>query len=403
MSITFEKAANSGTDQHLCGTFISTLTGNAPVIGTGTLSQLSGPSLATFANPSNPTTTATVTAYGTYEFNWRIENGGFCSSDDPITVVYNPVGQVNLISGQVLCNNGATTAISLSSANGSTIFNWVNSAPGIGLALSGSGDIASFTATNVTNAPVVANIVVTPYFTDGVVNCPGPTKSFPITVNTTAQVNQPTDLVICAGSPSGAINFTTANAPGTTTYSWTNSDATIGLAGSGTGNIASFNAVNAGITPVTATIIVIPKYNNGSVDCSGLSKTFTITVNPKGQVTKPSDLTLCHNGTGTVSFSTINANGATTYSWTNSNTAIGLAGSGTGNSISFTGTNAGTSPITGTITVTPTFSNGGTNCPGTPEIFVITVNPTAQVNQLVVYTFCNGLPAAVPFTTNNSG
>ncbi len=399
----FEVGANAGADQHLCNTFTANLAGNTPVSGTGTWSLISGPGAAGFGPDENtPVATVTVGAYGLYVFRWRIDNGVFCTSADDISVTFNPSGQMAQPPNQVLCNGGATAAVNFTSANGSTLFTWTNSAPAIGIPATGSGDILSFTAENLTTAPIVASIVVTPNFSDGVVNCPGPTKTFTIIVNPTAQVNQPANLVLCAGSPSGAINFTTANSPGTTTYSWDNDNNTIGLGDSGTGNIPSFNAINAGIAPVTATITVTPLYNNGSVDCTGPSKTFTITVNPKGQINVLDDIALCHNEAAAISFTTNNANGTTTYSWTNSNPAIGLVASGTGDNISFTATNAGTSPIAGTITVTPTFSNGGTSCPGTAESFVVTVNPTAQVNQPVNYTFCNGLAGAVAFTTNNT-
>ncbi len=40
-------------------------------------------------------------------------------------------------------------------------------------------------------APVVATIVVTPHFENGSVTCDGPTKIFTITVNPSAEVNQP--------------------------------------------------------------------------------------------------------------------------------------------------------------------------------------------------------------------
>ena len=59
-----------------------------------------------------------------------------------------------------------------------------------------------------------------------------------------------------------------------------------------------------------------------------------------------------------------------TIAWTNSNTSIGLTSSGNGNMPSFTATNNGTTPITATITVTPTLS-----CTGTPKTFTIKVNP----------------------------
>jgi hypothetical protein len=87
----------------------------------------------------------------------------------------------------------------------------------------------------------------------------------------------------------------------------------------------------------------------------------------------------------------------TTYTWTNSNTAIGLAASGTGNLPSFTATNAGSTPISGTITVTPTAAG----CAGPPITFTITVNlastaPTSATGLDI----CNG--ASTTLTANGA-
>jgi PKD repeat protein len=404
VAITFERGANAGADQHLCGTLAATLVGNAPAIGTGTWSFVSGPGTVAFTpNVNTPGATATVTQYGTYVFNWRIDNDGFCTSNQNMSVTYNPSGQVNQPANQVACNGDGTGIVTFTTAilGGTTTYSWTNSAPGIGLAASGTGDIAAFTAVNIGTAPVVASIVVTPSYSDGVVNCPGPAKTFTITVNPTAQVNQPSSQVVCNNTGTAAINFTTANTIGATTYSWSNSDPSIGLGASGTGNIASFTATNPGISPVIATITVVPSFSYGAVSCTGPSKTFTITVNPTGQVTQPPNQAICNNSTGTVSFTTVNGGGLTTYSWTNNNTAIGLGASGTGD-ISFTATNAGTAPISGTIVVTPTFTNAGKSCSGPTKTFTITVNPTGQVNQPANLAACNNANATMNFTTANT-
>ena len=65
------------------------------------------------------------------------------------------------------------------------------------------------------------------------------------------------------------ITFGTTNTGGTVTYTWTNDDISIGLAASGTGDIASFTATNTGTSPVTAKIVVTPHFENGSVTCDG--------------------------------------------------------------------------------------------------------------------------------------
>jgi gliding motility-associated-like protein len=59
---------------------------------------------------------------------------------------------------------------------------------------------------------------------------------------------------VCNGSSVSAINFSGSG----TTYNWTNNTGSIGLATSGTGNIASFTGFNSGTTPVTANLTVVP-------------------------------------------------------------------------------------------------------------------------------------------------
>ncbi|MDR0743714.1 MAG: InlB B-repeat-containing protein, partial [Tannerella sp.] len=64
------------------------------------------------------------------------------------------------------------------------------------------------------------------------------------------------------------------------TITWTNSNPAIGLAAGGTGNIPSFTATNTTASPVTATISV-----KATKECTGETKTFTITVNSKFNIT----------------------------------------------------------------------------------------------------------------------
>jgi hypothetical protein len=87
---------------------------------------------------------------------------------------------------------------------------------------------------------------VTPTFTANGVICTGPAETFTITVNPTGQVDPIEDQILCNTNATTAITFTTDNTGGTTTYSWENDTASIGLAATGNGDIASFNAVNSG-------------------------------------------------------------------------------------------------------------------------------------------------------------
>ena len=80
----------------------------------------------------------------------------------------------------------------------------------------------------------------------------------------------------------------------------------------------------------------------------------------------------------------------TIFNWTNNNPSIGLTASGTGNIPSFTPTFSGTTPVTATITVTPSFS-GGSTCVASPQTFTITVNPIPDVNNVTSQTVCNNV------------
>jgi hypothetical protein len=118
------------------------------------------------------------------------------------------------------------------------------------LAATGSGNIPTFTAINAGTSPIVATIIVTPHFTSGGVTCDGPTKIFTIKVNPTGEVDQSASQVVCNGGSTTTVTFTTVNTGGITTYTWTNNDISIGLAATGSGNIPTFTATNAGTSPV---------------------------------------------------------------------------------------------------------------------------------------------------------
>ena len=378
-------------------------TNSTPSIG---LAASGTGNIASFAaiNTGTAPITATITVTPSYN-----NAGTTCTgASTTFTITVNPTATVNSVASQVLCNGSSTAAISFSSpASGGTVtYNWTNSAPSIGIAASGTGNIPSFIATNATTAPVVATITVTPTFTNGAVSCVGTPTTFTITVNPTATVNAITNQVLCNGSSTTAITFTSPNSGGggsNVVFNWVNNTPSIGLAASGTGNIGSFSATNTSNAPVTATITVTPVYTNAGVTCTGTSITFTITVNPTPTVNAVANQTVC-NGASTTAVNFSGAIIGTVYNWINSTPSIGLAASGTGNIGSFTATNATAVPVTATITVTPSYTNGAVTCTGTPTIFTITVNPVPTVNTVTNQVVCNGASTtAINFTGATAG
>ena len=375
--------------------------------GTTVTQAFSGPVAGTVYNWTNSNTAIGLAASGTGNLNFTATNttggpitgtitvtptytngGGSCTgTPQSFTITVNPVPTVNAVLPQVLCNGSGTAAVNFTGAVAGTVYNWTNTNTTIGLAASGTGNIASFTATNVTAVVQTATITVTPTYTNGGTTCTGTPVSFTITVNPTPSVNTIANQTVCNGAATTAVTITGPVAG--TVYSWTNNTPSIGLAASGTNTIPSFIAINNGNTPVTATITITPRFTNGGISCTGAGTTFTITVNPTAVVNQPADQILCNGATtAAVVFSGLPP--GSVYNWTNSNTAIGLAASGTGNIPAFTATNTTTAPITATITVTP----ASTGCGGTAVSFTITVNPTPSVNAIANQTVCAGSSTA---------
>jgi hypothetical protein len=304
--------------------------------------------------------------------------GTSCSGTaSSFTITVNPTATVDPVSDQTVCNNSLTSAVNFTtptSGAGTVSYHWVNNTPSIGLAGSGTGNLPSFVAVNNGVAPVTATITVTPFYTSGGTACAGTPETFTITVNPTAKVNSIANQTVCNNSATSPVNFASTATGGTVNYSWTNNNTSIGLVGSGNGNIPSFTATNNTNAPVTASITITPSYSNGGSACDGTPLTFTITVNPTATVNAISDQTVCSNTpVNTIMFSGNVA--GTVYNWTNNNSSIGLASSGSGNIASFVAKNSGTTAVTATITVIPTYTNGGASCSGSSKTFILKVNP----------------------------
>ena len=333
--------------------------------------------------------TTTFNVAGTYTIQLIVGTVNGCYDTTTTTIVINPTPDVIAPPNQDLCNGSNTTAVNFTGAVAGTVYTWTNTAPIIGLAASGTGNIPSFTASSNGTSTAVAGITVKPTAS----GCPGPSKTFSITVHPTPSVVQPASQTLCEGSNTAAVNFT--GVVSGTAYNWTNNNPAIGLAASGSGNIPSFIATSNGANITVATITVTPTAGG----CPGTPKTFTITVNPEPTVLQPADQVLCNNS-NTAAINFTGAVSGTSYSWTNSNPAIGLGASGTGNIPSFIATSNGTTTAVATITVTPS-ANG---CTGIPKTFTITVNPTPDVAQPVDQTLCNNSnTAAINFTGAVSG
>ncbi len=294
-----------------------------------------------------------------------------------ITVMVNPLPTVNHVSNQVVCNRAPTAPVVFTGSVAQTQYSWINSDPSIGLAAAGTGTITTFTALNMGTIPITATIQVTPSYTSGV-TCTGVPTSFTITVNPTPQVVPVLDQTFCNGDPAPAtiLSSTVTGA----TFSWTNSNPTIGLAAAGSGNIPAFTAVNSGTTPVTAMITVIPQASQ----CEGPPIAYQIVVNPSPVPTIAGPATACINAQSTF----VTEAGMTGYNWSVSTGGTIVSGINTNQilvqwlttgsktvEVSYTNLNQCTAlvPSTKTITVVPlpVPSLSGTNqvCQGNSSVY----------------------------------
>ncbi len=203
----------------------------------------------------------------------------------------------------------------------------------------------------------------------------------------TATVNPVANQSACSNAATTPITFT--GAPAGVTFNWTNSNPSIGLPASGTGNIPSFTAINNSSAPVVATISVIPT----SGTCSGSAQTFTITVNPAPAVLLTATNVSANSTTTNPAlpitlFAAVSPAGNYIYSWTLNGSILPVLGNSitTANGLfnefgtyQVTAINitTGCTAVSNKITVT--------DIPGQRNHLFITPNPTTGVVNVQFY------------------
>lgn len=269
--------------------------------------------------------------------NWRADYGGFNNRD--ASDLWNGVGFTQTIGASVYADEAIALAYRIQ-----------NLAPGATETFKFVVILAASQAGNAIN-----NLLYLSY--PGSVSAPPPMCT---PYNDTVR--------ICAGVP------TTISVQGSIVneFNWNWSPAT----GLSTTTGPSSNASPTATTTYTLTGTPL------SACVAPVTMTFVVQTTPSVNMNPVADVTTCAGATVPASSFSSTPAGAT-FSWTNSNPAIGLAASGTGNVPSFTAINGTGSPVTATITVTPTVPGG---CSGPPLTYTITVNAglTIGVNSATI-------------------
>ena len=301
--------------------------------------------------------------------------------ESQFTITVKPVPTVSVLPlSQTVCHNESTTPVDFSGNILSAVYEWSNTNISIGIGSPGFNDIPSFIGTNTSLVSETGTFTVTPSHN----GCVGASEEFSITVNPTPTVFPIPSQVLCADFATIPVVFD-GDFGSAATYTWTNTNISIGLPENGFGNIGSFVVENTTAVEQTATITVIPSING----CEGTPEIFTIMVKPTPTLVGPiPNQSLCVNTESDSVVFTGNLPDVTNYEWVNDNVAIGLIDEGVGTIPAFIAQNTGNTVIQATITVTPEL-NG---CTGTSEQFTITtVDPVPVVFDPVDQILCAGI------------
>lgn len=104
---------------------------------------------------------AAADAVGPISGNVVLSSTGAANQNVAVSGVVNALPAVNAISSQIVISGAATTSVNFTGTGNA--FTWTNDTPTIGLAASGTGNIAPFIAVNKSANPVKATVVVTPH------------------------------------------------------------------------------------------------------------------------------------------------------------------------------------------------------------------------------------------------
>lgn len=382
-------SANMGFTTNFGGT--ATFQGPNPIISTSTTTICAGQTITfngntstnvgsgliwNFLNGGSPTSglgngphVITYNALGVYTAILTGTDATGCQSVETVTINVNAPPNAPVVSNLSYCQGEIAPALT---ATGSGLLWYANSVGGIGSA----------------NAPIPSTALlgtISYYVSQSPSGCESPRAQIDVTITPPPTMDIPFDISQCPNSSVPASTFTSI--PAGATFTWTNSNPSIGLAASGLGNIPSFICTNTTGANAISTITVSPAFGT----CVGQNVTYTITVYPLPLIDAGDDQGICEG-----SSVTLTGSGSAAYSWNN----------GILDGIPFIPASTTTYTLTGT---------SAEGCVNTDQVLV-TVNPIPTVSAGVDLTVCdndsiilsgsgastymwdNGITNGVPFT-----
>lgn len=361
-------AANAGSDQTsaaMCGLTSTTLTGNAPTVGTGTWGIVSG-SGGVISGLNNPVSAFNGTAGVSYTLRWTISSTSCTSSSDDVVITFLQAPPLALTSSDVdneFCD-GTSVTFTASPLVGTSTYDFRVDG---GSVQTGSGN--TWNSTTLTNGQNV-DVVVT-----AVNGCSSTSIGITNIVDPIPTISLGANPVVTVGTTSA--NLTYSGTTGSPDKYNINFDVT--AEGQG------FTDISNAMLPASPIVISVPSaptpatYNaqlwvtNSFTSCASPTSAITVTVNPADSVTiSASPTTICLGQSTTLTFTLAGTpNWSITY--TDGVTPVTVSGIATSPYTAVV-----TPTTTGTVTYTITSLTGGSGAGlvGTPSSVDITVNPT---------------------------
>jgi gliding motility-associated-like protein len=197
-------------------------------------------------------------------------------SETDFIVTVEPTGDIDVSTLDTLVCSGESPEIQVESSISSATITWTQTSPAsISGATNGSGNPGSISNVLTNNGSTSSIDTVFYTFSISGVQCPNPNVTVSVAVQPQITMNDVPNILVCPGQSINPTDF--VSTPTGATFTWTNDNTAIGIAASGSGQIATWSAPpNNTSNTVTGSITVSAQLNG----CPGVQDVFTVSINP---------------------------------------------------------------------------------------------------------------------------
>jgi gliding motility-associated-like protein len=197
-------------------------------------------------------------------------------SETDFIVTVEPTGNIDLSTLDTLVCSGESPEIDVESSVTAATITWTQTSPASISGASNGGGNPGTVSDILTNDGSTSSID-TVFYTFSISNvvCPDPNVTVSVAVQPQITMNDVPNILVCPGQSINPNDFVTTPAGGT--FTWTNDNTSIGIAASGTGQIATWPAPpNNTSNTISGTVTVSAELNG----CPGVQDVFTVSINP---------------------------------------------------------------------------------------------------------------------------